>query len=71
MTKKDSMKTKTNPELLGLLAETRASLRIERFSAAGARPKDSNSPKKLRRVIARILTEQSSRNVSTGNEIAA
>ena len=62
MTKKDSMTTKTDGELAGLLADTRATLRTERFSAAGARAKDSNAPKKLRAMIARILTEQSVRN---------
>lgn len=61
MTKKDIMKTKTDQELVKLLADTRAELRTVRFSAAGARAKDSNAPKKLRAVIARTLTEQHSR----------
>ncbi|MFA5942397.1 MAG: hypothetical protein WC798_01875 [Candidatus Paceibacterota bacterium] len=55
------MTTKTDQELIGLLADTRATLRTERFSAAGARAKESNAPRKLRAVIARILTEQSRR----------
>ncbi|HUY05193.1 MAG TPA: 50S ribosomal protein L29 [Candidatus Paceibacterota bacterium] len=55
------MTTKTNQELAKLLADTRAELRTERFSAAGARAKDSNSPKKLRATVARVLTEQRSR----------
>lgn len=55
------MTTKTNAELEKLLADTRAELRTERFSAAGARAKDSNSPKKLRAKIARVLTEQRAR----------
>lgn len=61
MTKKDIMKTKTDQELVKLLADTRAELRTVRFSAAGARAKDSNAPKKLRAVIARTLTEQHTR----------
>jgi ribosomal protein L29 len=61
MAKKESMTTKTDQELSKLLADTRAALRQERFAAAGARPKDSNSPKKFRAAIARILTEQSMR----------
>ncbi|MDE1919496.1 MAG: 50S ribosomal protein L29 [Patescibacteria group bacterium] len=61
MTKKDSMTTKTEAELAKLLADTRAELRTERFSAAGARAKDSNAPKKLRAKIARVLTEQRAR----------
>ncbi len=55
------MTAKTDAELAALLAETRAALRAERFAAAGARPKDSNAPRKLRRTIARALTEESAR----------
>jgi ribosomal protein L29 len=61
MTKKDNMMTKTDQELVKLLAETRAQLRLERFSAVAARAKDSNAPKKLRAGIARMLTEQHAR----------
>ena len=52
------MNKKTDTELVKLLTDTRAELRTERFAAAGARPKDTNSPKKHRATIARILTEQ-------------
>ncbi|MCR4276423.1 MAG: hypothetical protein NUV90_03495 [Candidatus Parcubacteria bacterium] len=61
MTKKETMITRTDAELSKLLADTREVLRTERFSAAGARAKESNSPRKLRAVIARALTEQSRR----------
>jgi ribosomal protein L29 len=61
MNKKHSMKEKGDPELDKLLAETRATLRTERFAAAGARPKESNAPAKMRKTIARILTEQHAR----------
>jgi ribosomal protein L29 len=61
MTKKENMTTKTDQELSKLLVDTRAELRAERFSAAGARAKDSNAPKKLRVKIARVLTEQHAR----------
>ncbi|MDO8566579.1 MAG: 50S ribosomal protein L29 [bacterium] len=61
MTKKDIMTTKTDQELVKLLSDTRETLRTERFSASGARAKDPNSPKKLRRKIARALFEQHSR----------
>ena len=57
------MATKTDQELVKLLADTRAELRTERFSAAGARAKDSNSPRKLRTTIARALTEQRAREL--------
>ncbi len=59
------MTTKTDQELNQLLVDTRTTLRSERFSAAGARAKDPNAPRKLRKVIARVLTEQSVRNAST------
>ncbi|OGG94389.1 hypothetical protein A3G63_00690 [Candidatus Kaiserbacteria bacterium RIFCSPLOWO2_12_FULL_52_8] len=52
------MKEKGDAELSKLLAETREQLRTERFAAAGARPKDSNAPRKLRTTVAQILTEQ-------------
>ncbi len=55
------MTTKTDQELAQLLADTRATLRTERFSAAAARAKDPNTPRKLRTVIARVLTEQRAR----------
>jgi len=61
MTKKEPMTGKTAQELSKLLADTRALLRTERFSAVGARPKDSNAPRKHRMTIARILTEQCAR----------
>ena len=55
------MTTKTDQELIKLLTDTRAELRTVRFSAAGARAKDSNAPKKLRATIARVLTETHAR----------
>lgn len=64
------MTTKTDQELMKLLADTRAMLRIERFSAAGARAKDPNAPRKLRKTIARALTEQHARSTSS-RQVAA
>lgn len=64
MAKKESMKTRTDEELVKLLVETRISLRSERFSAAGARVKDSNGGRKLRKTIAKILTEAHARKRS-------
>ncbi len=61
MTKKDTMTTKTDQELNELLTSTRETLRVERFSAAGARAKDPNILSKLRKVVARALTEQHAR----------
>ena len=58
MTKKNLMTTTTDTELSKMLSDTRAALRTERFTAAGARPKDSNAPRKFRATIARVLTEQ-------------
>ncbi len=59
------MTTKTDQELAKLLMDTRAALRIERFSAAGARAKDSNSPRNHRRTVARVLTETRARALKT------
>lgn len=57
--------TKANDgELATLLKETHEALRAERFAAAGSRPKDSNSPSKLRTTVARILTEQRKRQLA-------
>ncbi len=61
MNKKHSLKDTGTAELAKLLKETRATLRTERFAAAGARPKDTNAPRKLRKTIARVLTEQRAR----------
>jgi len=55
------MMTKTDQELTKLLTDTRAELRTERFSAAGARAKDTNAKGNLRTKIARVLTEQHAR----------
>ena len=59
------MTGKTDQELLKLLTDTRAELRTERFAAAGARPKDSNAPAKLRKTVARVLTERRARELRT------
>lgn len=65
MAKKEVMTTKSDQELAKLLADTRASLRSERFAAAGARAKDSTAAKNFRATIARILTEQHARAMKT------
>jgi ribosomal protein L29 len=70
MTKKNVMTTRTDQELVKLLADTRAQLRTERFSAAGARSKDSNAPRKFRTTIAQVLTEQSARGVAASSKAA-
>lgn len=58
------MKGKSDQELATLLEKTRGELRTLRFEAAGARPKDSDAPKKARRVVARVLTEQRARSTT-------
>lgn len=65
------MTTKTDQELVKLLSDTRAELRTVRFSAAGARAKDSNAPKKLRASIARVLTEQHARVLGASASVVA
>lgn len=61
--KKDTITKLSDAELSKLVVESRISLREERFAAAGARPKDSNGPRKLRKKIAQILTEQHARTL--------
>ena len=68
MAKKDDMTKKTDAELAKLVAETRTQIRTERFTAAGARPKDPSAARKLRRIVARALTERGVRKrASTQN----
>lgn len=55
------MTTLGDAEIGTLIAESRATLRTERFAAAGARPKDTNTRRKLRKTIARALTERHAR----------
>jgi ribosomal protein L29 len=57
MAKKFIAKGKTAEELTKFVAEKREELRKLRFEAAGARPKDTNAPAKVRRDIARAMTE--------------
>jgi ribosomal protein L29 len=71
MAKIEVMTTKTEQELVKLLTDTRATLRTERFAAAGARAKDSNSPKNLRAVVARVLTEQRARQFRSIEEVVS
>ncbi|MEK7510700.1 MAG: 50S ribosomal protein L29 [Patescibacteria group bacterium] len=57
MAKKTSFKDKNAEELNKLLSEKREELRLVRFSATGARVKDVNQAGKIRKDIARLLTE--------------
>lgn len=61
MTKKITMTTLSDAELTKKLVESREALRVLRFEAAGSRPKDTNAPAKLRKEIARALTEEHKR----------
>lgn len=58
MAKKISFKDKKPEEITKLLGEKREELRTIRFQAAGARPKDASAGAKVRKDIARLLTEQ-------------
>ncbi len=57
MATKTIYKDKTTEELEKLLAEKREELRQIRFAQAGARPADSSSGRKVRKDIARMLTQ--------------
>jgi ribosomal protein L29 len=57
-TKKTSeFKGKSAAELTKALAQMREEMRTMRFNGAGARSKDPHAGRKMRRDIARILTE--------------
>lgn len=58
MAKKLSFKGKKPEEIMKLLGEKREELRSLRFSAAGGRTKDASQGAKVRKDIARLLTEQ-------------
>ncbi len=57
MAKKLTFKDTSVEELNKILLEKKEELRKLRFEAAGARAKESNAPAKIRKDIARILTE--------------
>ncbi|MBU0750431.1 50S ribosomal protein L29 [Patescibacteria group bacterium] len=57
MAKKTNYKEKNIEELTKLLAEKREEHRQIRFQSAGAKAKDSNASSKVRKEIARIMTE--------------
>ncbi|HEC94171.1 MAG TPA: 50S ribosomal protein L29 [Candidatus Kaiserbacteria bacterium] len=61
MSKKNTYTNVANEELVKILSEKKEELRVVRFAAAGSRPKDSSVSAKLRKEIARILTEFSAR----------
>jgi len=58
MTKKLSFKDKKPEEIMKLLSEKREELRTLRFAASGGRVKDASAAGKVRKDIARLLTEQ-------------
>ncbi len=60
-TKKITFKDTEQKELIKLLGEKREHLRTLRFTAAGARNKNAQEPRNVRKEIARILTELGSR----------
>ena len=61
MKKKLNLKEKNPEELTKILKEKREELRGLRFSAAGARAKDSSLMAKTRKDVARMLTELGNR----------
>ncbi len=58
MAKNTSFKGKKPEELVKLLGERREELRTLRFANAGGRTKDASKAGKVRKDIARLLTEQ-------------
>lgn len=67
MAKKLSFKDKKPEEIKKLLAEKREELRTLRFQAAGGRPKDASALSKVRKDIARLLTEETAQKHSAAS----
>jgi ribosomal protein L29 len=61
MAKKEDYKKKTDGDLIKLLIEKNDALRKFRFGIAGTKTRNVKEAKSLRKVIARIKTEQRSR----------
>ncbi|MFP4539582.1 MAG: 50S ribosomal protein L29 [Candidatus Paceibacterota bacterium] len=59
--KSKEIKEKKDTELIELLNEKRKELRDARFDTAGSKGKDAHIKRKLRKDIARILTEMRER----------
>lgn len=59
--KTEEIKKKKDTELIELLNERRKDLRDARFDTAGSKSKDAYLKRKLRRDIAKILTEMRER----------
>ena len=71
MAKKVTLSEKNPQELTELLAAKREELRTLRFSGIGARVKDSNDPRNVRKDIARIMTELGTRSRTASTEATA
>ena len=57
----EAVKTKNDKELTEMLTEKREEVRLFRFGTAGSAARDVRAPRKARRMVARILTEQRAR----------
>lgn len=57
----EKIKEKKDTELAKLLREKRKELRLFRFSLAGGKAKDTKEGNRLKKEIARIVTEQNER----------
>jgi len=61
MAKKTSFKDTSSEDIAKLLVEKREELRTLRFEATGGRAKDPSARKKVRKDIARLLTEKTAK----------
>ncbi|HEY0948325.1 MAG TPA: 50S ribosomal protein L29 [Candidatus Paceibacterota bacterium] len=61
MAKKTSFKDTSAEDIAKLLVEKREELRTLRFEATGGRAKDPSARKKVRKDIARLLTEKTAK----------
>lgn len=63
MAKKTDIKNKTGQELEGQLNEKREALRTFRFDISGSKTRNVKQGKRLRKEIARLLTEVNARRI--------
>lgn len=64
------MSNKTETELQKSLADKRESLRVFRHSSAGTRTRNTREGRTIRKEIARIMTELSTRRIASKGKIA-
>lgn len=64
---KEELQQKSDADLKGFISEKREELRTLRFSGAGSGMRDTKSISRIKKDVARALTEMNSRNRKEAN----